>query len=104
MSPVYGRPAVLDELGTSDQNVILLVPACFPTIDTDVVQSTVTMPMGKNYEQAMFTSALSHNRWEYMDRLPTFEEQFQSFQETIDSFLDTCFRTRLCPVIAHIIP
>ena len=34
MSPVYGCPTVLDGVGTSDHKMVLLVPSCFPTLDT----------------------------------------------------------------------
>ena len=91
MSPVYGCPTVLDGVGTSDHNMVLLVPSCFPTLDTGMVQSIVARRMGNN-ERAMFTSALSHTRWEYMYTLPTCEEQFNLFQETMDYSLSTCFQ------------
>ena len=42
MSPVYGLPSVFDDLGTSDHNMILLVPAWYPTLDTGMVQNIVT--------------------------------------------------------------
>ena len=70
MSPVYGFPTVLDGVGTSDHKTVLLVPSCFPTLDTGMVQSIVTRRMGNN-ERARFTSALSRTRWEYMYTLPT---------------------------------
>ena len=37
MSPVYGLPSVIDELGTSDHKMVLLVPAWYPTLDTGMV-------------------------------------------------------------------
>ena len=70
MSPVYVCPTVLDGVGTSDHKMVLLVPSCFPIFHTGMVQSIVTRRMGNN-ERAMFMSALSHTRWEYMYTLPT---------------------------------
>ena len=90
VSLVYCCPTVLDGVGTSDHKMVLLVPSCFPTLDTGMVQSIVTRHMGNN-ERAMFTSALSHTRWEYMYTLPTCEEQFNLFQETMDYLLGACF-------------
>ena len=55
-----------------------------------MVQSIVTRLMDNN-ERAMFTSAQSHTRLEYMYTLPTCEEQFNFFQETMDYLLGTCF-------------
>ena len=89
MSPVYGYPTLLDGVRTSDHKMVLLVPSCFPTLDTGMVQSIVTRRTGNN-ERAMFTPALSHTRWEYMYTLPTCEEQFNLFQETMDYLLGTC--------------
>ena len=31
---MYGCPTVLDGVGTSDHKMVLLVPSCFPTLDT----------------------------------------------------------------------
>ena len=90
MSPVYVCPTVLDGVGTSDRKMVLLVPSCFQSLDTGMVQSIVTMRMGNN-ERAVITSALSHTRWEYMYILSTCEEQFNLFQETMEYLLGTCF-------------
>ena len=67
----------------------------------DMVQSIVTRRMGNN-ERAMFTSALSRTRREYMYTLPTWEEQFNLLQETKDYLLGTRFPYKLCHVIAQI--
>ena len=83
MSPVYGFPSVIGELGTSDHKMVLLVPAWYPTLDTGMIQKIVTRRMGKT-ERALFTSTLAQIRWEYLYTLPTCEEQFTFFQETVD--------------------
>ena len=70
MSPVYGLPSVIDELGKSDHNMVLLVPAWYPTLDTGMVQNIVTRRMGKT-ERAVFISTLAQIRWEYLYTLPT---------------------------------
>ena len=54
VSPVYGLPSVIDELGTSDHKMVLLVPERYPTFDTGMVQKIVTRRMGKT-ERALFT-------------------------------------------------
>ena len=89
MSPVYGLPSVIDELGTSDHTMVLLVPAWYPTLDTGMVQNIVTRRMGKT-ERAVFISILAQIRWEYLYTLPTCEEQFTFLQETVDHLLDIC--------------
>ena len=89
MSPVYGFPSVIGELGTSDHKMVLLVPAWYPTLDTGKIQKIVTRRMGKT-EGALFTSTLAQIRWEYLYTLPTCEEQFTFFQETVDHLLDIC--------------
>ena len=88
VSPVYRCPTVLDGVGTSDHKMVLLVPSCFTTLDTGRVQSIVTRRIGNN-ERAM--SALSYTRWEYMYALPTCEEHFNIFHETMDCLLGTPF-------------
>ena len=60
-TPLYGCLTVLDGVGTSDHKMVLLVPWCFPALDTGMVQSIVARRRGNN-ERAMFTSALSHTR------------------------------------------
>ena len=87
LSPVYGFPSVIGELGTSDHMMVLLVPAWYPTLDTGMIQKIVTRRMGKT-ERALFTSTLAQIRWEYLYTLPTCEEQFTFFQETVDHLLD----------------
>ena len=47
MSPVYGLPSVIDELGTSDHKMVLLVPAWYPTLNIGMVQKIVTRRMCK---------------------------------------------------------
>ena len=94
MSSVYGCPTVLDGVGTSNHKMVLLVPSFFPIFDTGIVQSIVTRRMGSNErmnERTMFTSSLPHAIWEYMYTLPTCEEQFNIFQETMYYLLGTCF-------------
>ena len=78
MSPVYGLPSVIYELGTSDHKMVLLVPAWYPTLDTGMVQNYITRRMGKT-ERALFISTLAQIRWEYLYTLPTCEEQFTFF-------------------------
>ena len=89
MSPVYGLPSVIDELGTSDHKMVLLVSAWYPTLDTGMVQNIVTRRMGKT-ERAVFISTLAQIRREYLYTLPTCEEQFTFFHETVDHLLDIC--------------
>ena len=75
MSPVYGLPSVLDELGKSYHKMVLLVPAWYPILDTGMVQNIVTRRMGKT-ERAVFISTLAQIRWEYLYTLPTCEEHY----------------------------
>jgi hypothetical protein len=70
ISPIYGLPLVIDELGTSDHKMVLLVPAWYPTLDIGMVQKIVIRRMDKT-ERAVFTSTLAQIRWEYLYTLPT---------------------------------
>ena len=70
--------------------MVLLVPAWYPTLDTGMVQNIFTRRMGKT-ERALFTSTLAQIKSEYLYTLPTYEEHFTFFQETVDHLLDICF-------------
>ena len=87
MSPVYGLPSVIDELGTSDHKTVLLVPAWYPTLDTGMVQNIVTRRMGKT-ERAVFISNLAQIRWGYFYTLPRNSLRFS--KKHVDHLLDIC--------------
>ena len=53
VSRVYGCPIVFDGV-TSYRKMVLLVPSCFTTLDTSIVQSIFTRRIG-NSERSMFT-------------------------------------------------
>ena len=64
---------MLDELGISDHKMIRLVHSWFPTLDTDMVQYTVTRD--KAMGNVLFTSTLAETK-QMLFTLLACEEQF----------------------------
>ena len=57
LSPVYDKPIVLSQLGTSDHNMVLFSPSSVPSLDTGHTVKITTKCMGRR-EKAAFASAL----------------------------------------------
>ena len=86
MSPVYGFPSVIGELGTSNHKKVLLVPAWYPKLNTGMIHNFFTKRMGQT-ERTLFTWTLAQIRWEYLYTLPTCEEQFTLSQEAFTGYM-----------------
>ena len=68
VSPVYGLPSVIDELGTSDHKMVLPVPEWYPTLDTGMVQNFFLPGAWVKLNEHCL---LAQIRWQYLYTLPT---------------------------------
>ena len=90
MAMMYEKPITLSELGTSDHNMVLVLPCDHSSIDTGSIQRTQTRCMGLN-EKIRFADELAKVRWEPLYQLPTCEEQFTYYQDTMNRLMNDCF-------------
>ena len=101
MSPVYGCPTVLDGVGTSDHKMVLLVPSCFPTLDTGWSRASLPGVRVTMNEQCL------HQRCHVPDgsictHCLRARNSLISSRKPWTIYWARVFRTRLCHVIAQI--
>ena len=88
LSPLYGTPLILPQIGRSDHHAVL----CQPCPDYSILDNTpvtrTTRVSGKN-EKALFAGALMGTDWTPLYRLPTCQQQFEYYSRIIDDLLDT---------------
>ena len=75
MSPVYAKPIILSELGTSDHNMVFIKPNNESIIDTcSIVRVTIRCMNSDN--KARFAEMLRAVKWETMFRMKSCNEQY----------------------------
>lgn len=90
MAIVYDRPTILSELGTSDHNMVLVLPTDHSSLETGSIQRTEIRQTGPR-EKIHFANELVNVRWEPLYRLETCEEQFAFYQGTMERLMNDCF-------------
>ena len=92
----YGvfQPVAVAELGTSDQNVVLLKPSIKRTLDTGTMTRMYVESMGSK-EKATFELALSLIKWEPLYRLDSCNETHVYYQTLIDKPIEICFPSKV---------
>ena len=85
MNMVYSKPVTVDELGTSDHNMVLLKPSSKRTLDTG--NNICVKSMGSK-EKATFELALSLIKWEPLYRPDSFNEKYVYYQTVIDKLIE----------------
>ena len=93
MAMMYDQPTILSELGTSDHNMVLVLPCDHSTLETGSIQRTLTRRTGLQ-EKIHFADELAKIRWEPLFHLNTCEEQFAFYQNTMDRLMRDCFPLR----------
>ena len=94
MNVVYSKPVTVAELGTSDQNMVLLKPSSKMTQNTGNMTRMPVKSMGAK-ENATFGLALSLIKWEPLYRLDSCNENYVYYQRVIDTLIEICFPSKV---------
>ena len=93
MSTVYDRPVTLSKLGSSDHNMVLVLPTDHSPLCTGSIQRTKIRLSGFK-QKIHFADELLKVRWEPLYRFETCEEQFAYYQEIMERLMTDCFPSK----------
>ena len=94
MNMVYSMPVTVAELGTSDQNMVLLKPSSKMTLDTGNMTHMSVKSMGVK-EKATIDLALSLIKCEPLYRLDSCNDKYVYYQTVIDKLIEICFPSKV---------